>query len=1087
MEYRFRGYNNNARVPSQTQNEKVKDALIKMGLLKKKKSSFSENFQNDLGNLVKGLITLPYRAGKAVINNPKESLKTTGRFLRETERGLNPFLLSENIKNVFKPKETMNRVTEDTGIFGAIKRYGKLNSFEDKERTFNERVRSFQNEKSGTKGAKIAGEAFVKDIAELLTNPKRTIYERPVSSALDIISLGGGKAISAGARTLKPVALNTLKKTATGQKVIDSTNKFVDGFNPTGSLERMGYKEASDLLRKKRNQTEKSTLGIIEKEKKDFAGYTKEERKLAQQAIDKERRTTNHPTSKNKRVQGLIDMYLEKKVKLIQKDSGIVKSRNQKTKFHQSEVERLVKDIETKKIERNAKYNEKRIKIGETKLKKQEERQIKAIEKKYNENNLKPTKYSTEEIIKSGLQGKKIKKTVVPKERIVAIREKKALKIEELKKRIEAKRTALKVKKENPTKGRNIKKLETELKNNQKLLKEYSKAPLPNYIHHYFPPSKEMYKRTGFTERVGGYLKKSEDKQGYIEDLLSSTVGVRLKAVNTNIHNSFVKGLNKKYGVAKENVKKTDTGFINKKTGEVIDEYGGTFLPRDLVEEIKRVESFSNESNIFMDALRGFNRNWKPLATSVRANYHVRNTISNFYNAVFLAGQNPKVFLDTASGLIAKGISELHNDSFFGKLLKPLFKGNVNAKYVKMGLQDNVIGKGFFGGDVNELVTLIKDSNDIEKLISNSTNPALIYKTPLFGHYVKGAQKFGQFIEDFFRLSLYTDSLKKGMSRVKAVERTDKYLFDYINGLGKTDHFIKAFIPFWSWTRFNTPLQAGALYKLPIRHDIANKLVSPEIQNQQQEDKNYQFLSDRDKKMGAIKIGEEMVDGKLQNKYMRTNGVLPVQDVSKIIDYLKLNFDEIGTTNVLKILKQLRYSINPAENPTDNLDYYGNPIEKYPGEHKMFLGTSMRGTTKEALSAIPALTMINKGIGGSYNEDNMPNVSERFSSLVSPVSTFNSDPKQNIDNYIYNFTKETQGAFDNGYEGHLRKVIRNIVNSENPNQALQDNKDILIGLLKDSGYTDKNVVEIIIKSIINDAKNKSKQQQYESILDGSKN
>ncbi|MDU9702164.1 hypothetical protein, partial [Helicobacter pylori] len=61
-------------------------------------------------------------------------------------------------------------------------------------------------------------------------------------------------------------------------------------------------------------------------------------------------------------------------------------------------------------------------------------------------------------------------------------------------------------------------------------------------------------------------------------------------------------------------------------------------------------------------------------------------------------------------------------------------------------------------------------------------------------------------------------------------------------------------------------------------------------------------------------------------------------------------------------------------------------MEQYPGEVKNFLGMPVRGTTKEILQGIPALSELNKGIGGSYNNANRPDLASRIGTIFSPTS-----------------------------------------------------------------------------------------------------
>lgn len=592
-------------------------------------------------------------------------------------------------------------------------------------------------------------------------------------------------------------------------------------------------------------------------------------------------------------------------------------------------------------------------------------------------------------------------------------------------------------------------------------------APIENYMHHFFSPSKETKFGGKLSSPQRGFLKQSKDVEGFVKDPIVSIAGVKSKAATANIKQGFIDRVFKKYAVDK--VTEFKNGKAISESGEEMAKYKGKYLPKDLAEELTRVEKGEpGWLKTVLEPARAFNRNWKPLATAVRPRYHLRNVIGNVYNASFVGGAKlrryPEALFQQMKGHIA---TQMNEGTIAGKVYKSLFKEAPEHKYIKMAAEDDVIGKGFFSVDINDMAEVADKAEEFSKVISKMDNPAMIYKVPILRQWMNGMQHFGSAIEDNARLGLYIDRLKKGASRAEAKAYVNKHLFDYMNGLGEADKVIKAVIPFWSWTRFNVPLQFGALGRNPLRHLMVQEGGKPYVQQNEASNPEYQYLSQREKEMGSVKIGEEQKDGKTYDKYMRTQGVLPIQDISKILDP-----DNAGINPMFGMAKQGYNMINPPTNPQDNLDYFGRPVEQYPGEVKNYLGLPVRGTGKEILQSIPFISEINKGIGGSYTDDNRPSLGSRVETVMSPTSQTLQDREKNRQYAESDFNTLVKGDFAPGLESNFKYVIKGLLDKPQ-DSVLNKNKKTLVELLKQQGYTDEGIQILVKKSIESVIKDKA--------------
>lgn len=602
-------------------------------------------------------------------------------------------------------------------------------------------------------------------------------------------------------------------------------------------------------------------------------------------------------------------------------------------------------------------------------------------------------------------------------------------------------------------------------------------APIENYLHHYFTPENAPVSRVNdLTVPKRGFLEQSKDVEGFSKDPVTSIAAVKTKAATANIKEDFAKGVFQKHGVPDEYVRTFDSGkAIDTRTGQELTKYKKYHLPKDLGDELLRIEQRNETFQTLVTPFRVFNRNWKPLATAVRPRYHLRNIVGNLYNTIFVGGMNPKNLPVAAFQQMKNHIAtQMKEGTMAGSVYKSIFKNPPENHYYKMALEDDIIGRGFFGADINDLADIADNFNDIQKQISRLENPAEIFRVPVLKQYLTMSIGIGSAFEDNAKLALYIDRIRKGASRVEAKQYVNKHLFDYIDGLGEADKVIKNFIPFWSWTRFNLPLQLQSIYKMPARHLAIQQGTSPLVQSEEANNPEYKYLSQREKDAGAVKIGETETNGKKYDRYMRTQDVLPIADVNKLADYASGDLSGLTSNPLVGIANQARFYMNPPQNPNENLDYFGRPVESYEGESKRFLNMPVRGTTKEILSAIPALTELNKVIGGSYAPEDRPDADERYRLALSPTSEFLADREKNREYFTKDFQNKVTGDYAPGYATEFQMLTKRLI--EKPNdKIIQQNRKRLSELLMESGYSEEDIKILTSKAIQSLAKKEMPQ------------
>lgn len=525
------------------------------------------------------------------------------------------------------------------------------------------------------------------------------------------------------------------------------------------------------------------------------------------------------------------------------------------------------------------------------------------------------------------------------------------------------------------------------------------------------------------------------------------------------------------------------TAFPSKEFVGVTKKVETHLMPKIVVDELTK---FTTPRSGTMDKLLFpfdvFNRNWKPLATAVRPRYHTRNIVGNLYNAIVIGKTSLK---EIPIALLKQVQHHIHNsiktNNLLGKVYKAILGKNIpDSKTIKLAIDNDVVGRGFFAADINDISKAVNNADDIMKTIKNVKKPAEIYKIPILKEYLRLSQKVGEFLEDNARLAMFQQGLKKYGRSMKGITKSKDYvnehLFDYITGLSETDRYIKRLVPFWAWTRFNVPLQLKSLYKVPERHLTLQKATFAPTAEMEKTDEGYKYLGEKQKESGYFKVGTILKNGKEYNKYIKTASVLPQQDLVKLVNLFRGKEEEIGLTPLVQIYNYI------LDSPTEVLNYWGQPIEQFKGEKQKFLGIAMRGKYKALLSTIPILTELNKLIGGSYTEEKMPALKNRLETVLSPTGLALVDPETTKFFHELEKEKKMKGSWTGGWTSLYKKNFK--VYRESKEQYAKDNMETLEKLLTDNGFNRTEIMKLkssaiksLFKKLIREKLNRKKPNQ----------
>jgi hypothetical protein len=189
---------------------------------------------------------------------------------------------------------------------------------------------------------------------------------------------------------------------------------------------------------------------------------------------------------------------------------------------------------------------------------------------------------------------------------------------------------------------------------------------------------------------------------------------------------------------------------------------------------------------------------WKGLTLAPFPAYHTRNAVGNMWN-------------NYLSGMGAGSVGFYKNALAFqrGRLPSVTLGGKTYSVDDLRRLMDDF---GITGRNLRDVENLNRSTIKSLQQVSFTAEDI-----PGLGKIVQVGFKVGTKIEDNARIAHFFHKLDKGMEPIDAALSVKKYLFDYATGLTDFEQTVmRRIMPFYTWTRFNIPLQAQAVVQNPI-------------------------------------------------------------------------------------------------------------------------------------------------------------------------------------------------------------------------------------------------------------------------------
>jgi hypothetical protein len=239
----------------------------------------------------------------------------------------------------------------------------------------------------------------------------------------------------------------------------------------------------------------------------------------------------------------------------------------------------------------------------------------------------------------------------------------------------------------------------------------------------------------------------------------------------------------------------------------------GQYFHKDIANAIKQMYYYHENPSALKkvsDLVRNIQGLWKSTTLSFFPTTVLRNVIGNIFNSsLSFNGQTAKNYNDYWRALrdafaFAKG-KRFSIVTKSGNVLSPQ---KLADEFATFGIKDNGWQK---------IETIMREQKDIFKTgaldkvsqgIGNVSRSVSGGMNPL--------AQLNQKMEDTFRMALYMFHRKGGMSAEDASKQVMKYMFDY-GDLTQSEQAIRNFVPFFTWTRNNLPLQLANIASTPSK------------------------------------------------------------------------------------------------------------------------------------------------------------------------------------------------------------------------------------------------------------------------------
>ena len=263
-----------------------------------------------------------------------------------------------------------------------------------------------------------------------------------------------------------------------------------------------------------------------------------------------------------------------------------------------------------------------------------------------------------------------------------------------------------------------------------------------------------------------------------------------------------------------------------------------------------------------------------------------------------------------------------------------------------------------------------------------------ILKIPGFGKLVGKEAELGALTQDALRMGHYLHARRVGDNPFQAALSVKTHLFDYAGGLTQFEQsWMRRLMPWYSWTRFNLPLQLRALGDHPKRFIQLSKLIKSIEQaapSARPLDKfEAALMPDFVTELAGLPVRRDKNDNP---EVLLLGGWLPAADLQVLLGQgTRLDKLVSSLSPILKTPLELAFNYDA---------FLGRRVEDFPGQRAHFFNFTIRRKYLHILRNLRVLTEFEKVtvataglVGAEFVEERRGQLEpwERFRKAVVPL------------------------------------------------------------------------------------------------------
>jgi len=352
---------------------------------------------------------------------------------------------------------------------------------------------------------------------------------------------------------------------------------------------------------------------------------------------------------------------------------------------------------------------------------------------------------------------------------------------------------------------------------------------------------------------------------------------------------------------------------------------------------------------------------WKSSVTAWRPGWYQTTIFGNVFNGMLGDVYNPNRYRYAGMLQAGRNIDDVLRKLNVNQTIKSEI-GNIKIKpYTSKQLMKDFRNEGLegFGQIYGDIGRGSKDIVDNILYKAKLKKKSALKKT---GDFFKDA---GSAIETNAKLAMFIDQLSKGKTVKEAADHVRKYLFDY-SDITRFERGVKKFMPFYTFTRKNLPLQLKTLATRPDKYLAVDRLRRTSLDMAGVSEENRAAMPEwfSERAYGSP-FGE--------NKFFT-----PLFPSDTISDFLSTE------EPFMQPLRAVGNMISPLvktplfELPANTSLFTGQPIERYKGQTKELFGMDLPAKLAYLLSNIGAARDVNRAINDFMT-------TKDYTGTVSPV------------------------------------------------------------------------------------------------------